>query len=360
LHAAERNPLVPIAEAHGDLLQNSDVAWSRRVMVDGRAASEVELAAYHAAARRYEALMGEAAAAPYDMNAAQAADPMAGDPWLATIETFEATLIAAADARDLSVRDATANALSGANLMVAGGLGAFVARRLAQDVSLDTPVRRILWEERGGGAVLLETERGTLRAATCVVTVSTGVLRSGGIVFVPVLPDTHLAALDGLPMGTLTKVALMPDSGRLDLPANGSLHARVRQRHAPSMFFAVRSREAPYLIGFVGGSAAAALARDGEAAIADFARTQLAALVGQQAAAATVMVADWSSDPWHRGAYAYARPGHADARRKLGEALADGKLVFAGEAVATDGLAGTVGGAFASGRHAANAILAAL
>ncbi len=124
------------------------------------------------------------------------------------------------------------------------------------------------------------------------------------------------------------------------------------------MFFVARPRGAAHLIGFVGGSAAAALARDGEAAIADFARAQLASLVGHAARAKAVVVADWSSDKPHRGAYAFARPGHADARKKLAEPLAGGRLVFAGEAVATDGLAGTVGGAFVSGSNAANALLA--
>jgi monoamine oxidase len=359
LHAAERNPLVPIAEAHGDLLQDFHAGWSRRVTVGGRLATDADLDAYDAAERRYEALIREAAAAPRDMSAAQAAEPMADDPWLATIETFESTLIAAADARDLSVRDAYANALTGSNLSVAGGVGAFVARRLAQDVSLDTPVHRILWQQCGGG-VSVETQRGVVQAAACVVTVSTGVLRSGKIVFVPDLPDSHLAALDGLPMGTLTKVALMPESDQLDLPVNCSMYARVEQRHAASMFFVARPLGASHLIGFVGGSAAAALARDGEAVTADFARSQLVALFGQRAATASVVVADWCSDPWHRGAYAYAVPGHADARTKLGEPLADGRLMLTGEAVATDGLAGTVGGAFASGRDAARRVLAAL
>jgi len=40
----------------------------------------------------------------------------------------------------------------------------------------------------------------------------------------------------------------------------------------------------------------------------------------------------------------------------LGVPLADGRLVFAGEAVCTDGLAGTVGGAFLSGERAAGLV----
>ena len=70
------------------------------------------------------------------------------------------------------------------------------------------------------------------------------------------------------------------------------------------------------------------------------------------------MVTGWGGDPLTRGAYAYARPGHADARAALAEPLAGGRLVFAGEAACTDGLAGTVAGAWRSGRAAAATVTA--
>ncbi len=360
LHAAERNPLVPIAAAAQARLFDSGAAWSRHVMVDGAPASAAELAAYDRAEDRYDRLVREAAARPEDCSMAEAVAAMQDDPWLASIETFEATLVAAADARRLSVRDAAANALSGANLNVAGGLGAFIGRALAQPVSLDTPVRRIAWDDRGA---TLDTAEGRVRAGACVVTASTGVLREGGIVFIPALPDSHLAALEALPMGVLTKVALAAaGADRLGLPAQSSLHARVGRRHAPAMSFIAWPQGAAHLIGFVGGSAAATLAREGAAATEAFARNQLRAMLGTRAdqAVGAAVIADWAADPWHRGAYAYALPSHADARTALAEPLAGGRLRLAGEAVATDGLAGTVGGAYASGRAAAMAILASL
>jgi monoamine oxidase len=69
------------------------------------------------------------------------------------------------------------------------------------------------------------------------------------------------------------------------------------------------------------------------------------------------VVTGWAADPFYRGAYAYARPGCAGARAVLGTPLADGRLIFAGEATRTDGLAGTVGGAFLAGEEAALAML---
>ena len=70
------------------------------------------------------------------------------------------------------------------------------------------------------------------------------------------------------------------------------------------------------------------------------------------------VVTGWGTDPLSLGAYAYARPGCADLRGALAQPLADGALAFAGEAWRTDGLAGTVAGAWLSGRDAAEAVMA--
>ncbi len=79
-----------------------------------------------------------------------------------------------------------------------------VQRRLgpaAGAVTLDTPVTRIGWR----GPVTVETARGTLKAGACIVTVSTGVLAAGGIVFDPPLPQDIQQAVHDLPMGLLSK-----------------------------------------------------------------------------------------------------------------------------------------------------------
>jgi monoamine oxidase len=65
------------------------------------------------------------------------------------------------------------------------------------------------------------------------------------------------------------------------------------------------------------------------------------------------VVTGWATDPFTLGAYAYAPPGQAGTRRVLETAFPAERLLFAGEACCTDGLAGTVGGAFASGAAAA-------
>ena len=360
LHAGERNPLVPIAEAAGETLWNADGSWGRHLAIAGRPVDDTEAAAHAAAEARFAGLVAAAAAAPDDVSVAAAVTPMADDPWLATVETFEATLIAAADSRDLSVRDCVLNELDGSNLNLFGGLGAFVGRRLGQPVRLSTPVQRVMWGGPGG-RVRVATPAGSVDADACIVTVSTGVLHAGGIAFDPPLPVSHLAALDGLPMGLLTKIGLgAPDLDRLGLSAQTQVLNRVERRHAPALSFIARPAGAGHVVGFIGGAAAWALAAAGEAASIDFARAQWRAIWGATATLGEALVTGWALDPWSRGAYAYARPGRAGARQVLAEPLGGGRLLFAGEAVATDGLAGTVGGAWNSGTAAAASVLATL
>jgi monoamine oxidase len=279
---------------------------------------------------------------------------MRSDPWAETIETWEATLIAAADPADFSFADFRLNELNGRNMSLPGGIGDFIARRLgpmAGAVETNTPVTRIEWD----GVVRAHTPRGVITGRSCIVTVSTGVLAAGAIGFDPPLPAHVRDAIDALPMGLLTKVALRATGAdRLDLPDSMSVQRQVRGR--AEMFFNAWSRGHDHVTGFIGGPAAWALAQEGEAATMAFARERLRELFGSRAdrAVTPVLVTAWADDEWHRGAYAYARPGHVGARGILGTPLAGGRLIFAGEAVRTDGLAGTVGGAWLSGKAAAS------
>ncbi len=358
LHAAERNPLADIARRHGDILRNADVTRERRMMLDGRMATGAELAEWDSTYAALEDAASQRALLEPDMSFRDAMAPHRDNPWTATFETWEAALIAAADPARFSLRDWHLNALEGSNLAVEGGIGAFVAHRLASlagEVRLNTPVSRIGWS----GQVVADTPDGRLRARSVVVTVSTGVLAAGGIAFDPALPVSHAEAIAGLPMGLLTKVALPAINGdRLGLGEDLSLRRRVRQGE-PAMFFNFWPYGADHVIGFVGGPAAWALRGDEAQA---FARSQLRELLGNGADRkfGPGVATRWADDPAYLGAYCYALPGHAGARAILGQPLGDGRLIFAGEATRTDGLAGTVGGAWLAGVEAAGMAAARL
>jgi monoamine oxidase len=360
LHDADRNPLTAIAEAAGERLTDSDVTRRRILQVDGRVATAEEEAGYWRAAAAFDETCHARAGLDPDTSLSDAIAGLRDDPWMATVETWEAAQIAAADPRRFSVRDWSTNDLGGRNLWVHGGLGAMIARRLPPltlGIAYGRQVTRVAW---GGTGVAVETPQGVLRAGGCIVTVSVGVLAAGGIVFDPPLPVGHQEAIAGLPMGLLTKVALhVPDGDRLGLEPGTVVRRRLGRSLEPVMSFHAWPEGAGHIAGFVGGPVAWDLARGGEGATKAFARQQLERALGAGAVAkvGAVTVSGWGTDPLHLGAYTYALPGQAGARGVLGTPVGGGRLVFAGEAVCTDGLAGTVGGAFLSGARAAGLVL---
>ena len=357
LHAAERNPLAALATRERVPTIDTGAVRVERTRHPGRFATEAELADYAAAERAFARQM-DLALAGADCSLAAAAAPLLGQPWVPTVVNWEAPIIAAADANALSLRDWHTNLLEGANWEVPGGLGAFLQRQLgaaAGDVQLHTQATAIHWD---GPGITVHTNAGTIHADRCIVTVSTGVLASGAIRFTPPLPAEMQEAIDGLPMGVLNKIALRAaGEDRLNLPYSCGMDQFVPEIDAPAMSVVAWPHGADHVICFAGGSHAAAIERGDDAEA--WVRDQWRALFGARADTAFrpgAVVTRWASDPLFGGSYAYARPGCAGARAVLGQPLAGGRLVFAGEATRTDGLAGTVGGAFLAGEAAAAAL----
>ena len=364
-HDAEHNPLVPIARAAGDTLLRSDEIRSERTFIGDRLATGAELAAYGNAWSRYEAAAEAILAAEGDVALAEVTRRLPEDPWAATIEAWEGPVICVVDADRFSALDWRRNALGGSNLLPDGGIGAFVQRRLTSDldIRLTTPVTRVRW---GGpnGQVTVETPGGSITAGACIVTVSTGVLASGSLLFDPILPARITGAVQALPMGLAMKVALRatgPD--RLDLPLHCSVDRIIDRSGEPLMPFQCWPFGRDYVQGWIGGSVAWDLAREGEAATVDFALSYLRRAFGGRVdrlfAGGASLVTRWDADPWVRGSYSYAVPGSALARDALAEPVSDGHLMFAGEACHV-GFAGTVAGAWISGQAAARTALRAM
>jgi len=357
LHAAHRNPLVPLAQAQGEPV-HPDTPWTDRVRVFLENGQPASFDDYEAAETRWQHAV-TARLGGDDSSLAEAAAAVAGDPWTATIETWEGAIIAAADADQLSLHDWHANELDGENFIAPGGLGAMLARLLVPTaVHLSARVTAIT--ARQGGVHLRTADGQGFKAGAAIVTVSTGVLRDGAIAFSPALPADTLAALAGLPMGLLSKIVL-PTAGdsRLGLSPGTGLFRRVPARGAPGASVILWPDDAAFAICFVGGRAAWNLA-DHPYDAATFMLGEIEAMLGTQARKAFSpdgLTTGWATNPHFRGAYAYATPGHAGARQTLGSPLWDGRLTFAGEACATDGMAGTVAGAYRSGHHAAQTLL---
>ena len=353
LHAAQSNPLVPLAAARGLGLFDHDTARTSRVWVGDHWAAEAEAADYGRAERAW-GLAVRLAAARLGPGASLGEAAPRGGFWDATLTHWEGPVIAAAEAAAIDLEDYLSTLLSGPNLLPHDGCG-HLLEVLAEGlpITLSAPVDRIDW---GGARVRAEGAFGALEAGAAVVTVSAGVLAGGGIRFSPALPPAVEQAAHDLPMGLLNKVGL-PAAGedRLDVPAFGGIERRLEEGER-AMTFVAWPFGRGHLEGFAGGDLAWELSRAGEAATVDFALAELRRMYGARADRALrrdrAVVSGWGADPWSRGAYAAARPGRAGARRALSVPVGGGRLRLAGEACHAT-LAGTLAGAWLSGAGAA-------
>lgn len=91
----------------------------------------------------------------------------------------------------------------------------------------------------------------------------------------------------------------------------------------------------------------------------DFAVSELAAALGSGMRRRLSLVAatDWGVDPFSRGAYSHALPGHAGDRARLRQSVED-RLFLAGEGTAPT-YYGTAHGAWMEGERAADVALTA-
>jgi monoamine oxidase len=347
LHAADRNPFYPEAQAAGWRLYHHDMGVDHLYYGRKKASAE-QLAAMEAA----DAALGEALVRHKggsdrvsDLLDASLADSAAG--------TFDGPMDFAQDTDEISVADLANEADLDPNYYTLEGFGTLVHRWGADTpVELSTPVREIRWD---GPGVTVTTDRGSVRASKAIVTISTGVLTYGGVRFVPDLPEDYDAAFDNLPMGLLTKIPLVVTGERFGQKPFDDL--LIERRGTQDIYFLCFPFDLDVMVGFVGGDFAWELECAGEEAAVDFATERLVRTFGADArkAIGKGAMTEWGSERWTRGAYAAARPGHVDARSTLARPVAD-RIYFAGEALAGP-LMQTCGGARLSGERVAAAIV---
>jgi monoamine oxidase len=167
-----------------------------------------------------------------------------------------------------------------------------------------------------------------------------------------------IAAASGLPLGLANKLFLGFDGVLPGLESDGHLVGSTRRRE--TMSYQIRPFGRPLIVCFFGGRFAAQLERDGITAMAAFAADELVALFGEdiRKQLRPLAASAWRADPFARGSYSYALPGHADDRASLA-APVDDRLFFAGEACSPNFFS-TAHGAYETGLRAADAVLASL
>ena len=229
---------------------------------------------------------------------------------------------------------------------------------------LQSPVRDIAWGRGGVTLRAVQIDREVeVRAKCAIVTVPAGVLASSGIAFTPELPFATREAIGAIAMGPVVKIAL-----RFGTPFWRELQ---NGRFADASFFFGGATAfptfwnmfpivSPLLIGWAAGPRAARFDPMSQPQIAAQALAAVAAIFDVPASdlarnLEAYHLHDWQRDRWSLGAYSYVKTGGMRAREALAAPLEDA-LVFAGEATAPGGEAGTVAGALASGTRAAHLI----
>ncbi|HEX6693295.1 MAG TPA: NAD(P)/FAD-dependent oxidoreductase [Longimicrobiales bacterium] len=261
---------------------------------------------------------------------------------------------------------------------VIGGYGPlieYLARDLTDDIAYNHIATRLEWQP---GRVRVTAKAGdrtrTFEAERAVITLPIGVLQAPagetGALQIDPDPTAIRRAIDLLHPGVVLRVALLFherfwESKHLPgLPQHGSLEDAMFM-HTPrgryTIWWTQHPVRAPLLVAWTGGPPALELIAMGEAGMVEAAVDELATEAGIAPRRITGQllgswVHDWSSDPFTRGAYAYARPGGARAPQALAKPV-ENTLYMAGEAVASKVANGTVEGALAAGEQAAKQIL---
>jgi monoamine oxidase len=354
LHSADRNVLVPLAERLGLALNRRRPDWATRLSRSGET-KEAEADWLRAREAHYWAIH-RAALEPEDRSASTVLEP--GGRWNALFDATS-TWANAVELEDLSVKDNDRYENTEHNWRVRRGLGSrFVALAEGLPIAFDAAVSCV---DHHGGRIRLATTRGGVSAARVVVTVPTSAIAGEELVFDPKLPD-KLAAAAGLPLGLANKLFLRLDGTPpgVDPGADDELFLVGSTTRRETMSYQVRPLGRPRINCFFGGHFAARLEQAGIAAMAAFAADELAGLFGNDIRRQLSPLASsaWRSDPFARGSYSYARPGHADDRARL-LAPVDNRLFFAGEACSPHFFS-TAHGAYETGTAAADAALASL
>lgn len=257
-----------------------------------------------------------------------------------------------------------------------------VSASLAHDfrdrITTSASVERIEW---AGNGVELTVRRSDATSATvtargAIITVPLGVLLAspgepGTITFSPAVGVVDRLR-NRLTMGSVVRIAFLFRerwwTERIEaVPRDQSLES-MTFLHGDTgdvrVWWSLHPVQAPVMIGWVGGPAAARLAGRSTGEIEDRAIKALAAnlRVSPRRIASRVEACwthDWQTDPFSRGAYSYALVGGAGAASTLAHPVKS-MLWFAGEAADVEGRTGTVHGAIGSGRRAARSVIRAL
>ena len=339
LHSADKNSFVEIAKQLNFEIDKTRPPWREQSF--GTSFPLAERQDFSTALDAFYDRAEQAAQSCGDDKASHYLEP--GNRWNPMIHAMS-TYVNGCELDQVSIQDMAAYEDTGINWRVRRGYGALMAAYGAPcPLALNTEVTLI---DHSGKRVTIETSRGTLTANKVIVTVPTNLIAEEAIRFHPALP-AKVEAARGLPLGVDDKVMLALDDPEA-LPKDGNLRGATMRTAMGS--FHLRPFGQPCIEGFFGGTFARDLEDLGDGAFAAESIDQIVALLGSDFRRKLKPLAEsrWAHDPFARGAYSHALPGHAGDRAMLA-APVDGRLFFAGEATSPNFFS-TAHGARDSGR----------
>jgi monoamine oxidase len=348
LHSADKNSFVPIARQLNFELNNDLPPWSDRAF--GDAFPEILRQDFVRAIDQFYDRASEAAEAGEDAPASRYLEP--GNRWNPMIDAVS-TYVNGCELDQVSLLDMEAYEDTYFNWRVRAGYGTLIAAYGAPcPVALNCNVTLI---DHSGQRIRIETSQGALIADKVIVTVPTNLIANEAIRFRPRLP-AKVDAAAGMPLGVDDKVTLALSDAEA-FPREGNLRGAT-MRTAMGTYH-IRPFGQPCIEGFFGGSFARELEAAGEGAIAAQSIDEIAGFLGNdiRQKLKPLYESRWAHDPFARGSYSHALPGHSGDRAVLA-APVDGRLFFAGEATSPNFFT-TAHGARDSGERAAQEVLSA-
>src|SRR6476660_2664754 len=349
LHSADKNSFVAIAEQLKFEVDKTLPPWRERAF--GKAFPQDLRDEYMRALDAFYERAYEAAQKGEDAPADRYLEP--GNRWNPMIDAIS-TYINGSELDRVSILDMDAYEDTNINWRVRRGYGALIAAYGAScPLALNCTVTRI---DHSGKRVRIETSQGTLTAGKVIVTVPTNLIADESIRFRPALP-AKVDAARGLPLGLADKVVLALDEPEA-LPKDGNLRGATMRTEMGT--YHLRPFGQPCIEGFFGGRFAKELEDAGDGAIAAQSIDEIVGFLGNDFRRKLKPLSEsrWAHDPFARGSYSHALPGHADTRAVLA-APVDGRLFFAGEATSPNFFS-TAHGARDSGERAAGEVLASV
>jgi monoamine oxidase len=346
LHSADKNSFVAVAERLNFEIDKTRPPWREQSFDAGFPIEE--RADFIRALDAFYDRAEEAAKSGRDSTASAYLEP--GNRWNPMIDALS-TYINGCELDLVSILDMEAYEDTEINWRVRRGYGALISAYGALcPLALNCEVTLI---DHSGKRVRIETSQGTLTAGKVIVTVPTNLIADESIRFHPALP-AKVDAARGLPLGLADKVMLALDEPEA-LPKDGNLRGATMRTAMGS--YHLRPFGQPCIEGYFGGRFAQELEDAGHGALAAQSIDEIAALLGNDYRRKLKPLSEsrWAHDPFARGSYSHALPGHAGDRAALA-APVEGRLFFAGEATSPNFFS-TAHGARDSGERAAEEVL---